>query len=1089
MPKVENPIGDVFEQIIKIMDYMVVKNKNEADKYETAKSARNASLYELAVTCKDNYLLYTDLFTPQMFFEVTPLEKANRIIEWIANPYNIPLMYQDHLLKTCRKKFIEEFVEENKYYRELNGLPPIDTKESDYITIPDELRKNLITGVTIPDVPIHEQEELYQDLLCQEEWFTTVLEKNPDKGYLRYLGKRKIDILTARAAKDFQIIRYIPIEDSHGINPYLIKDFSDTYNDYRDYVMYSLYNRDMESLYPNYRAFMSLLITLYTIMQVCNKAVGHARDFRFADDKVIATIFQMYGIEKNLIVTMTAAVQRKLVVAIMKLIRKKATNVAFYDLLDILGFDDVTISKLTFMKQQKFGSVDKDGNVEEGFYKPGQAVFSDGTPLRTFEDMDKLLERNEYGEVTHEIGLENTLDKEDPFYDDNRPWQGLPYFRSIDLKDANPYLTTINNASAKFEFHDITDPDPRWWDLDDSRDMVVHKNYTTADSKYIIVDSILRESDLLHQVIHFIRLILDNKGKTEKFMLTIPELFGSQQVSLFDLMVFLVTAMCYTNNLDGTILTSASGLLSVAGYNFNIDIAKFKEFLDKAEYADKERVLEFVQNMHLTNSAGSIKTIFEDVMTPFRDWLAYQLSQTPYKDEYVEYEKIYRATFSYDVAQSIFVKDFAVPIERLKVKYDISDKDMQDFQLFYPHNNETGKAIREEELADSKYVSFLDTSPNLKKTYFVDTGRGKLYFYDILNSPDLRYITNTNGTRSPNPLFWDANERKYDQIAINKAVQEIEALNPNQLANSYFKVDSFIIGDEASFRKGPHKDPVTGNIVYTYLPSSITAPGIFQKVLVEKIKMDLNGEAVRATTYEDYLRRKSPLLYDLLLTFDQSHDKSAPENDNFNTAVMVIVLAIEAELNMYLKVFEQGVAGNDTYFKTLVTLIKYFKSYMIDFTRCAVRYIIDNKVDAGGTSNMLKLFDEIYAMYWYMHIDDEFGLYDAIHQARIHLRIHDKSQMLVTSKNEDGYYTDVRKRETHMGSMRMVDEVKFFLNGKDKDSFHQDKESFWTSGEEDVGRFDMPDDHIDETYDSTQEVTRGPVDDEAWKEFTESAKM
>ena len=45
--------------------------------------------------------------------------------------------------------------------------------------------------------------------------------------------------------------------------------------------------------------------------------------------------------------------------------------------------------------------------------------------------------------------------------------------------------------------------------------------------------------------------------------------------------------------------------------------------------------------------------------------------------------------------------------------------------------------------------------------------------------------------------------------------------------------------------------------------------------------------------------------------------------------VMKIVLAVETELNLHMKYYEQSILGSELFFKPLTTLINHFKSTFI----------------------------------------------------------------------------------------------------------------------------------------------------------------
>ena len=1163
-PKQENPLSNLFFQLEKIMQYVVVKNNREAEKYETVETARDAALYLSMLLEQDNYMSYARYYEDWMFQEVDPTLREDFIGYWLKEPSLIPGKFRDHLKEHGREIVLNGYVEKNDYYRMLMGEPPLADGLEDFIYVPEAVRASIHTNHIIPNVPMHMMQPSDQEAIVNwhnrdDYWFQKLLENHPDKPYLRYMGNRRIDPFVARRARDFQLIRYMPMEDSGGVNPYLLKEFATLYDDYRDYVVFTLYNREFEDVFENYRPFMALLITAITLMQICNKSVEHMTDFRFLDDKIIATVFDMYSIPRSLIVTMTAEVQRKLATNLMKLIRGKATNTVLYDVVNILGMKDVTISKLMLMRQQKF---DEDGT----------AIFSDGSPILTWKDMDKVQELNHQTNTpTKELALEDSLDDEDwervADQEEEHPLRGLPHFQAVDLKDKNPYASIVGEKSPIFDYHSITSGDPRWWDLQETRNLIRNKHYTNADSKYIMVESMIRETEYLYEIVYFMRMILDNKSQTDQIMIAIPELFGVTKMSLFDLMVFLLAAMSFNNGLDGTIITSASGLLAVAGFNFEIDMAHFTRFLEDTEMVDKEKVMEFMRNITVT-TPSSIKFIYDEVMIPFRDWLTLQVSQAPDVKTFREYDAIYRSTFSYDIAQQVFITDFIPPIDTLLARYDISREDMQKFQLFYPHSAD-GKAMTIDEFYDDietptsqGYNPFLGNMMGQEKTWYVETGRGNLYFYDVLNSTDLRYVIDENGKRVPNPVFW--NGTTYDTGAIETAINGIRALPPNELGNAFFKVDT-LIPDTYQYIPGIRKDAYGGISSITYLPDSITAERIFKDILIDKIELDMSGEAEIPATYEEYLRRRNPILHDL---FKKAHTSK----NEWLSIIMIIVLAIEAELDMYLKYFEQAVAGNEMFFKPLITLIKYFKSYMIDFSRCSLKYIFDSKADAGGGSNMLKLFDDIYAIKWYIFQNDEFGLYDTEHLTKHRWLIKDRAMMIknisgevtelletdptfetkylidnfradpdelpgtggysemiaeVTELKEDGVLLDnfkatpdtlppqggdtvfsvdvtefsvetpgelievsreilqheVISRRNWIGSLRMVDEAKFFLNGREEEP--DGRLSFWLSGEEGVGRFDMEHDRRDAAYDGIQQIKSPKIDIDGWKEFVE----
>ena len=138
------------------------------------------------------------------------------------------------------------------------------------------------------------------------------------------------------------------------------------------------------------------------------------------------------------------------------------------------------------------------------------------------------------------------------------------------------------------------------------------------------------------------------------------------------------------------------------------------------------------------------------------------------------------------------------------------------------------------------------------------------------------------------------------------------------------------------------------------LPASIRAE-VFKNILIDKFESDIDGLAEQPKTYLEYLRRRNTTLYDKLIK-DNRFERN---NESWMNDVMTVILAIESELSLHLKYFEQSVLGESLFFKPLITLIKHFKSSLVQIARTGLKYVFDDKVDLGGNSIMLKLFDEL----------------------------------------------------------------------------------------------------------------------------------
>ena len=1006
--KQTGPLQNLYIDLKKIVDFMERKDSAAAKEYETKSSASKAELYLYAKRQQDNYITYKNWWNKEMFREIAYNIKTTEYEYYMQHPYNVPLKYRDSLLEKGREAFLDSYVEENEYYRRLMGLPALD--DTDYIYLSEELQEEYHVG----NVPVHELSSYIQNKYMETDEYKDVLANNPDKLYLKYLGMYKIDLYTARTAKDFDIIRY-PINRS-DINPHLLQEFASVYADAREYTMVTLYNVELEKMYTGYRTFMGFIILSYALMHTNVKALETVTSHKYMDDTILYIILSMYGIPDTLL--LTKEVRRNLALHIMRLVKEKGTNAVYYDLINILGYQDIVISKLMLMKGQDF---DENGNALDSY---------------------------------------------------------TPYFLQIDLKDENPYETIISNKALIHSYESIVNRDPTWWDGPEVRNILQTKQYSEADSKYIVVEGVIHQMRSLFETIYFTRMIVDNIS-TDDFMISIPEIFGTKTVSIYDCIIFLICATCMNNGLSGEIYTDTEKLLATAGFNFDLDMDTFMEFVDNSNYLEKDRIKNFLTNLSIQDESD-ISRMFNDVMYPLREWLENKIATSTLREEYLEYEAVYRALFTYDITRNKVLDTFEMPIETIQKKYELTDEDIMALQYFYPHNDD-GTAVTVEDF--NEYVNKTKYHyPFLSLTDPVDwfihivvdnnghtDDRGYLYFFDVLTCKDVRTLKNSSGDY----IFMDdygAEEGwKLNTAAVKRALYLIDHLEDDDLKSAYFQI----------YTKLPDGTAYEAN---KKLPASIRT-SVFKSILYDKIQMDTEGLAEPPTSYFEYLYRKNPDLYNILC--DPVEDRFNLNKDAWMNDVMSVIIAMETELSIHTKYLEQSIVGKDLFFKPLITLIKHFKSLLVDITKTGLKYIFDDKMDVGGNSNMLKLFDKIRFIIHFSSIessgyDADFKLYDAIRKSKITILMKDRSEELKMTIGE-GFAAE--QRTTRMGSLHMVDEMRFFRNGKPIDT---DEGSMWYTGEPGTGAYSEEDDVLFKIRTKNARVYNAPVDLEGWKDYVES---
>lgn len=1005
------PLQNLFVDVKKILDFMEIKNLDLAKQYETDETKAYAELWIAATEHQDSYITYRNWWTKQMFLDVDNSVKTIEYQHYMDKPYSVPAKFVEHLRTEGRKAFMKTYVEHNDYYRMLNGLPSED--DTDFIYLTEELANKY--GVS-KDTPVHELTVYQQNKWINTSEYADIVAKNPNKKYLNYLGSRKIDIYTARKAKDFDIIRYP--SDRSAINPVLLDAFANIYADCREVVMVVLYNDQLANLYKGYREFVGLLIVFWTLMQIGNKALDEAHSNRFMDDTTIYTLLSMYKIPDSLL--LTKETRRNLAHKIAKLVREKGTDDVYYDIISLLGYTDVVVNKLMLMR--------------------GDTFDENGTPTGKKE----------------------------------------PYFLALDILDDNPYETIANGKAKIYGYEEITGTDPMWWEDDEVKNIVQNKNYTIADSKYITIESTIHQMEYLFESVYFARMVIDNKAETEDYMIEIPEVFGNNLVSVFDCVVALICATCMNNGLTGEIYTNADKMLACAGFNFDYDIDLLDEFLSTTKYVDIDRLKRYLNDI-VINEQSDLARMMTDVLDPLRRWLEHKIVTTTNREEYIEYEAVYKSLFTYDANRNKVLDNFTMPIDIITKKYNISNDDMIALQHFYPRNID-GTTVTVDDYNSSHNASryhypFLSISDRVNWFIHItiDTtngtdDRGYLYFNDILNCDDVKTLTNPNGTR----IFMDYEDGEEGWVvnkkAVEKALDLIDALPDDGLKGAYFQVYTPVLKSNGKCFNANEK-----------LPGTLRIGGIYKNILKDKIQMDINGLCTEPKTYAEILYRNNESMYNVIV----GNNTFVTNKELWMNNVTAIITSLEKELDLQMKYYEESVVGKDLFFKPLITLIKRFKSMLVDIAHTDLKYVFDDKVDAGGNSNMFKLFDEVPSSVHRIIIagsdyESDLGFYDAIHSTKRHIIINDRSEL---------YSQDVQKgflsqhREKRMGSIGMYDTVKFYKNGKEIDS--DNNSSMWYNGEPGSGEYSDDEEILFRTRKSVEKANF-KIDLEGWKDFVES---
>lgn len=231
-------VESILNDIRKMVNNVIIKSSYLADEYETANSRREADRYISAYIERDTFNSYRSY--PSYVLVNAGITNLDELKAYTENRHNIPRNKRKDVLKAMRKTVIDEYEEMNDYYRELIGKPSINTPEEEYIYLTqEEMEYYEIDEVRpIHDYPLEILIKLERIIIPE------LIEKYPERTYLKHMGSKAVNLVRARQAKNFEII-YNDIVLDHVF----MQAFFETYDFCREYFMSMIYNKQFKARY------------------------------------------------------------------------------------------------------------------------------------------------------------------------------------------------------------------------------------------------------------------------------------------------------------------------------------------------------------------------------------------------------------------------------------------------------------------------------------------------------------------------------------------------------------------------------------------------------------------------------------------------------------------------------------------------------------------------------------------------------------------------------------------------------------------------------------------------------------------------
>ena len=687
-----NPITRLYSDISHILKTLTIKYKYRADELETMDSKERADRYINALSGTDTFYQYDDYSTDE--FMQVGITDENAIQYYKKNRFEIPEEFRSKLLTLRRERELNEYVETNNYYRMLIGLP--DLGDTDYIYIP----KDLCEKFNIPeDIPVHEVADklgnYYITLLNSVGYFDELIEKYPDKEYLKHVGKNRISLSYARQAKNFAILSV----DQEDVMESTYREFIRSYEKARTYFVSTVYTYELRGVIPYYENFIALCIFIMAIQQVSVRSIRNATEREFYDEYMVKLLYETYGLPY--FSKIDQETQKQICQNLNLLIQNKATNKVILDIASILGFSDISIYQYYLIKEHVF-----DENGRPVIKKKKQVNTSTG--------------------------------KMEEVYD----WEAMRnvYFQKVNLRDQN-IKEALTDPVNRVEYSEVTYYDPFWWEDDDLHSEIWEKSYNYLETKYLGATIPYRMTELVFQSVILLRMILDKKSQLSDITVSIPKITDSQ-VPLADTVILFFALISKKMGISGQIMTLPSKIIHILEtndqvinkenehievLNFNFDafttenIEKTKEilkpFLRRREYRvvnghdvdlnadgtqdisapthkvsytlnedDWNEFLGYISKLSIPDVSPEEKRLalnkaFENVEALYL-FLSYHMSKTDDMEEYYALKKFYDTAFYSNETAKMFeveTEDGVRPAETFEEYFMYTDSKIYDF--------------------------------------------------------------------------------------------------------------------------------------------------------------------------------------------------------------------------------------------------------------------------------------------------------------------------------------------------------------------------------------------------------------------------
>ncbi len=473
-----------------ILGGIVVKNEYVALLYETEETLAEQ---EILFRCKLGTMTFEYMFlSADMLIEFG--YDPSIVNQYVEDRNLIPEEDRDELLKFSMQYYIDHYVEKNKYYRSLMGLPEYGTDKYNVYLTPNDFPSDFDISTVDFSIPIHEQPYLVISVIKDNGVLDKLINnyRSFNYSYLRFLGDLSLDPYICRKAKKWDIL-YIPTVNS-GIQ----FRFQELYDINRQIYL----KRTYQNAYAFRSDYFDHILIFILLAQTFSDMINDAPEYFIRKDvfdiKTVQFFLEAYGVPY--FDEIPLKYQIKIVKNINQLLKYKSTEQNFEDIINLFGLREIFLYRYYLYKKRRVDS--------EGHYV------------------------------------------EDP--DLNKKYELL--FIEVLLGDT--YDNYIKNLVYRNSYEEITSQD-QYWDGTDDHDVVkqkiLEKEFTIEPTKYLTIKADINYTEYQRQLIFLLGLIVDSRLNSKDLTVAINSISEGANFRLSDSLIFLELLNYLETELDITI--------------------------------------------------------------------------------------------------------------------------------------------------------------------------------------------------------------------------------------------------------------------------------------------------------------------------------------------------------------------------------------------------------------------------------------------------------------------------------------------------------------------------------------------------------